>query len=249
MTFGAVIQPTGFIENLSIAVDWYRVRIFNAIAAPAAGDIADECVDLSTIANPFCSLVHRNPATGGRLSSIEATQINLAEFDTQGEDFSATYHLETADFMDEGDAFGAFDFHLIGNHLDTLGNVPLPGEARVNSTGYTGPKWQTSLDVLWSMDKWSVDYNIDWWTGTYRFTLQTLASQPDEVAPQYIKFPDRFVNNLQVGYQASDTWRVYAGINNLFYQKPAIGATGYPVDPVGRVFYVGANIDMDWDHL
>jgi iron complex outermembrane receptor protein len=248
LTFGAVIQPTGFIENLSISVDWYRVRIFNAIAAPAANDIADQCVDLSTIANPFCGLVNRNPTTG-RLSSILDKEINLAEFDTQGQDFTATYHLETADFMDEGHAFGAFDFHLIGNHLDSLGNVPVPGEARTNNTGYLGPKWQASLDVLWSMDRWSVDYNIDWWSRVYRFTLQTLAAQPDEVDPQYRQFPERFVNNLQVGYQASDTWRVYAGINNLFYQKPGIAATGYPVDPVGRVFYVGANIDMDWDRF
>lgn len=247
LTVGAVITPTGFIENLNISFDWYRVRIFNAISAPAAGDITDECVDLSSIANPFCALVHRS-ATTGRLSSIEATQINLAEFDTQGEDFTATYHLDMADVMPDSH-LGTLDFHLIGNHLDSLGNVPLPGEARVNNTGYIGPKWQASLDMVWSINNWSFDYNIDWWSKTYRFSLQTLASQPDETDPQYLQFPARFVNNVQLSYQASDMWRVYAGINNLFYQKPGIAATGYPVDPVGRMFYVGANIDMDWDHF
>ncbi|HEX2593035.1 MAG TPA: TonB-dependent receptor [Rhizomicrobium sp.] len=246
LTFGTVITPTGFIENLSISVDWYRVKIANAIAAPDAGDIADECVDLSTIANEFCILTHRNAGNAGRLSSIEAKEINLAEYDTQGQDFTATYHFDTADFMDDG-GFGAFNFHLVGGHLDTLGNVPTPGEARVDNTGYIGPKWQGSLDVVWSIDKWTLDYNIDWWAKTYRYDLQTLASQPDTVDPKYIKYPARFMNNIQVGYQASDMWQVYAGINNLFYQKPAIGATGYPVDPIGRTFYVGANIDVDWD--
>jgi outer membrane receptor protein involved in Fe transport len=245
LTLGVVIQPTDFIPNLSLSVDWYRVRITNAIAAPAANDIANECVDLSTTANQFCSLVHRS-AANGRLSSIEAKEINLAEFDTQGTDFTATYHLDTADFLDE--PLGTLDFHVIGSHLDTLGNVPVPGEARVENAGYTGPKWQGSIDIAWTKGEWDFDYNLDWWNRTYRYDIQTNISQPDIVAPQYKYLDARYMHNIQVGFRPTDSiWRLYAGVNNLFYQKPDIGATGYPVDPVGRVFYVGAKIDADWD--
>jgi iron complex outermembrane receptor protein len=246
LTLGLVVQPTDFIPNLSVSIDWYRVRISNAIAAPAANDIANECVDLSTTSNQFCTLVHRSPTTG-RLSSIEATEINLASFETQGTDFTATYHLDTADFMT--DSLGTLDFHLIGNHLDSLSNVPVPGEAPVQNAGFLGPKWQASLDTVWTFGQWDVDYNIDWWAKTLRYDVQTNISQPDIVAPQYKYLDARFVNNIQVGYRPSENWRVFAGVNNLFYQKPDIGATGYPVDPVGRVFYVGAKIDMGWDQL
>ena len=62
---------------------------------------------------------------------------------------------------------------------------------------------------------------------------------------QYWKYPARFVNNLQVGYEPDDTYRVYFGINNVFNQKPGFASRGYPVDPTGRNFYLGLRLKTD----
>jgi hypothetical protein len=50
-----------------------------------------------------------------------------------------------------------------------------------------------------------------------------------------------------VDVDISKGWDVYAGIDNLFYQKPSIGQNGLPVDPLGRFFYVGVKADLNFD--
>src|SRR4029077_18310597 len=114
LTAGAVIQPEA-IPGLAVSIDWYRVNIAHAIEAPSAESVADECVDLSTIANPFCAAVQRT-TTGnfkGSISLVTAEEINVASFATDGVDLDLTYHLETEKVIDKN--WGSFDFHLIGS--------------------------------------------------------------------------------------------------------------------------------------
>ncbi len=65
-------------------VDYYRVNITNAIEAPSAQDVADQCVDLSTINNPFCGQITRRTVSNGTnnprggISQASSTQINVA---------------------------------------------------------------------------------------------------------------------------------------------------------------------------
>ena len=80
-------------------------------------------------------------------------------------------------------------------------------------------------------------------------TQPDVAAQPDLYDNQYKRYPQRFVNDVQVSYLLDDNMSVYAGINNLFYAKPAIGAAAYPVAPLGRFFYLGFTAQMDYARL
>jgi outer membrane receptor protein involved in Fe transport len=239
-------------------VDWYNVSIANAIEALPAETIADECVDLSSINNPFCASVTRGATAHppGLITLVKAQQINVAQFGTSGIDMTANYHIDTADLL--GDNYGALDFHLIGNYLDTITQQALPDEAHEehaneigssDSGGIDGgstPRWQFNLDTVWSFEKWTVDVDWDWYNGVLRFSRQQTADQPDIVAPQFLYLPPRDVFDVQVGYDFAPGWNGYAGVNNIFYQKPAIGGNTYPVDPLGRFFYMGVKADLDW---
>ncbi len=140
-TLGVVLQPD-FIPNLTMTVDWWRVNIANAIEAPSATNIASECVDLSTISNPFCANVTRtgdHPLTGqkaGQITFVTAQEINVATFFTQGTDFTAAYHANLDDWF--GDHYGLLDLHLVGSHLDVFETTPLPGQAPVKSENVAG---------------------------------------------------------------------------------------------------------------
>lgn len=250
-TLGVVLQPS-FIPNFVATVDWYRVKIINAIQAPSGQSVADECVDLSTIANPFCAEITRT-ATGnfpGSISQVVSTQINVAAFFTQGVDFTATYHADLDEWF--GDHLGTLDFHLIGNHLDSIRTTALPGEAPVNSAntinggvdGTPTPFWQANLDMVWNRDEWTVDYNVDWYDGVLIASRQTIKSQPDFVAHNFIHLKPRNVHSIQVDYDMGGGFNAYVGVDNLWYQKPDIGQNGYPVDPVGRLFYAGLKADL-----
>ncbi len=68
-TIGVVLQPD-FVPGLSITVDYYNIKIKNAISQPTSGDLVRGCFgnDLGTgasVTNPICALFKRNPVTGG----------------------------------------------------------------------------------------------------------------------------------------------------------------------------------------
>jgi iron complex outermembrane recepter protein len=253
LTGGVVIQPD-FLPGFALSLDWYNVSIANAIEAPTAQSISNECVDLSTIANPFCGDVTRTLQGNfkGSISQVVAQEINVATFKTDGLDFDMTYHLDSKDVLEKD--IGSFDFHLIGARLDTLRTTPLPGEAPIESAntfdggfdGSVAPKWQANFDIVWTFDPVTVDYNFDWYNAVWAWDRQTIEDQPDITAPQYRHIPARFVQSIQVGWDFAKGWNVYGGIDNLFYQKPSIGENGAPVDPLGRFFYMGVKADLDF---
>ncbi len=230
LTAGIVVQPA-WVPGLVFSVDWYQVHIANAIEAPSAQSVSEECVDLSTIQNPFCAAVTRT-ATGnypGSISQVVAEEINVASFATDGFDLSVSYHLDIKDVVAKD--WGSLDFHLIGSWLDTLSTVPLPGEKGIESAntydggvdGSPAPRAQANFDIVWSFDPITIDYNIDWYNGVLAVERQTVESEPDVYAKKYLHLPDHFVQSIQVDYEFSKGWDVYGGIDNIFYQKPSIG--------------------------
>ena len=256
LTAGAVIQPAA-LPGFALSVDWYRVNIANAIEAPSAQSVANECVDLSTIANPFCAATQRT-TTGnfkGSISLVTAQEINVASFATDGVDVDLTYHLDTKDIVKKN--LGSFDFHLIGSWLDALSTVPLPGEAAVESAntfdggvdGSPAPRAQANFDIVWQLAPITIDYNFDWYNGVGAVDRQTVISEPDVYAKQYLHLPPRFVQSMQIDYDVAEGWDVYVGADNLFNQKPSIGENGLPAEPLGRFIYMGVKADLDWDGL
>lgn len=255
-TGGFVLTP---LDGLVVTADWYNVNITRAIEALDAQTIAEQCVDLpSIVGNPYCAAVTRYGFGGafpGSIFSISAQQINVAASNTAGVDFSIAYGLRTADLF--GDDYGNLHFKIIGNYLDKLRFIPLAGQPAVEGAGTVGggadggvaPKWSTNFDINWGYGSWLVDWNIDWTAAVYRSTLVANAAQPDLYANQYKRYPQRFQNDVQVSYLLDNGMSVYGGVNNLFYQKPAIGAAAYPYDPLGRFFYLGFTADTDFGKL
>ncbi|HEX9946869.1 MAG TPA: TonB-dependent receptor [Allosphingosinicella sp.] len=78
-TLGVVFQPS-FIRGLSITVDYYNIKIKNAISQPAGGDLITNCfggnnatgVTAGSATDPNCLLFRRDPVLG-TLSGDAAT--------------------------------------------------------------------------------------------------------------------------------------------------------------------------------
>ena len=102
LTAGVVIQPV-FAPRLTFSVDFYNVTIANAIEAPSAQSVADECVDLSTINNPFCAATLRtaDKPKPGAITQVTAQEINVASFKTDGLDFTLTLPPRPCGYIQE----------------------------------------------------------------------------------------------------------------------------------------------------
>jgi len=236
-TLGAVLRPR-FADNLTVAVDAYSIRIRDAISTAEAQDVANNCVDQPTLDNIFCDQLTRDPSTGG-IVDFRLRPENVAAFRTRGIDFNIKYVVDSAILGTQRD-FGRLQFSLVGNKLTRLTFIPTPGADLINDKNSRyAPKTQFSFDLTWLKGSVIVNYGMNYFSRTRRYSLEVLAGDPDNASPGNIYYNRRLTHDLQIAVDLKDSVRVYAGVNNLTNQKPDLN-TIYPVSPVGRYVYVGA---------
>ncbi len=98
-TVGAVFTPA-MVPGLSVTIDYYNIKITGAVSAPSAADALAACfqnVTAASATDPNCTIIRRNPLTGG-LDGDPATTpglltaiTNLGILKTDGIDLQANY--------------------------------------------------------------------------------------------------------------------------------------------------------------
>ena len=239
-TAGVVLQPR-FIRGLSVAFDWYHIRIVNAINTPTAETVAGHCVDAPDLNNVFCdSITRQNGGNGaGRITGFIVQGQNVAAFQTAGLDFNVSYRVDAAD-LGLGSKAGTFNLRLFGNYLHKLTFVPILGSEPENDRGTQyAPKWQATLDLTWIMDPVTINYGFNFFSKTLRYSHNTVKGDPDIASHANIFYNARHTHDARVSWDVSDKrYQFYVGVNNIFNQKPDL-ATYYPVSPLGRFIYAG----------
>ncbi len=120
-TLGVVFSPQEIIPNLTISIDYFDIKINNAITAAVPGDVVSACfgsISASSATSAVCTGIRRNPVNG-RLSGTTATTpglptplTNNGRFATDGIDLKINWNHK----------FGAvkLDLGLVGNWTDHL---------------------------------------------------------------------------------------------------------------------------------
>jgi iron complex outermembrane recepter protein len=237
-TAGVVLRP-GFIPGLVATFDWYDIKIANAITTATAQDLTDACVDQPTLDNQFCDLITRDPTTGF-VSDYLLRPLNVSEFATSGADFTINYGFSPSDSL------GRFNLRLAGGYLDKLTFISTPGaEVDNDRTEAFAPKWNGTLDITWVMDNWSLNYGINYFSKTRRFTTEQIEANPDLVDPKYIFYREKWEHDVQLGFKTDDErFQFYAGVNNLFGRDPDVGELNYPSSFRGRYVYAGVKVNL-----
>lgn len=229
-----------FAPGISLRADWYDIEIRDAISYVDPGRAAALCVDAPSLDNAFCDLVDRvdgGPAAG-LIGGFTIIPQNVSRYSTAGLDVQLGYRL------DAGSA-GRFEVRVVANYLDELQSVNLPGDDPVEARGTANaPKYQANMDLTWKKGPMQLSYGLSWFDKTLRYDRDTIAANPDIVAPEYLRVKERWVSDIQASVEAGERFEFYAGVNNLFGQRPAIGLASYPVSAVGRFFYAGARVKL-----
>ncbi|HTK58700.1 MAG TPA: TonB-dependent receptor [Sphingomicrobium sp.] len=96
-TLGVILQPTSFLPGFSLTMDWFNIKVKDAIQGFGADAIVTACNDQTTsVATPAaaCSLIHRDPAgsiwltPGGFINDLPN---NEGKVETSGFDFNGAY--------------------------------------------------------------------------------------------------------------------------------------------------------------
>ena len=237
-TAGVVLRPR-FIRGLTITADWYDIELRDAISTATAQDLVDLCVDQPTLDNQFCANVGRSSTTGF-VNDFLVGPANVAEFATAGADFTVTYGFELSPTL------GSIGVRVAGGYLDKLTFIPTPGaEVDDDREEAFAPKWNGTLDVTWHLENVSVNYGLNYFSRTRRYTTEQQEANPDLIAPEFFFYREKWEHDIQVGFTTDDErFRFYGGVNNLFDREPDVGSLNYPSNFRGRFFYVGARVAL-----
>lgn len=243
LTYGGVFTPQfSWLNGFSIAIDYYDIKLEDAIQQVTGQILADRCFDLPQ-PNEFCGLIQRGP--DGRINFFEAYLVNIAERRVRGYDISAQYLLDPAEVFGASSDMGTFTITAAANRtlsLELRETPDAPPNERV--TYPEAPKWLFVGDVTWAIGDLSLNYGYTWVDETRRQTIERMAADPDWVAPEYIYYSARSTHDIQARYRLSDNLSVYGGINNFTNQTPDLGSENEPVGALGRFFYVGASANF-----
>ena len=105
-TVGFVAQPKA-IPGLTVSLDYFNIRLNQAITAPAIGDLIDGCFNSGNLsfANPACSRIERSRTAGGLDGSPDEVRglllglSNLGQIKTDGVDLAINYSTSLSSYL------------------------------------------------------------------------------------------------------------------------------------------------------
>lgn len=238
-TAGFVFTPS-FLPGFGLNVDYWEIRLTDAIAAVAGQGTADRCVDSpSGIDNVFCSNITRDPVTH-QITFFRSLNENIAAIETDGIDIGVYYSHNLAG--------GTMRWDLNATRVLSYDDFPFqddPDEA-IDSNGTLGfPEWKAVLRVDYSRDNWGVNWTTRYVSDGLRVTNESFEANPTSTTP--IKAGSGVVHDIRGSYTFLDSGlQVYAGVTNVFDSDPPVNlfGTGFGsalYDTIGRAYYLGIN--------
>ena len=238
-TLGVVWEP-GFVESLSLSLDYWKIKIDGAVSSATAGQVINGCYDAKLnpgfTNNAFCQAIQRDPlngtlnGTGSRGVSTQSS--NLGAFNYSGIDLGATYRLPLKAIG--APTWGRLDFDLQLSYLQRADIKTLPVVATIEQAGYYGVDVSTpytknrfSQRTTWSVGDVTIGYN---WRhigpSEVQKDKQATATTAGAYLPQYSKLKAYDYFDLNASWQVLKHLKINTTINNLFDKQPPFIGTG-----------------------
>lgn len=250
-TFGVVWSPT-FVDNLNLSLDWWNIKIENAITADTPTQVLADCYTrgiesrCNTAQDPARSRFVRDPNTGAITSFIFAP-INVGYNEVEGFDFDVNYRLDT-----EWGRFGLawLNSYTTKNELQT----DILGEAEpTQQNGFGGFfRIRSNLNLSWDKGPWGFTWGMRYYSGVKEECyFDDRCSLPDYMAPDTNgevspknEIGSNTFHDMQVRFNAPWNATIAVGANNVFehyaapqYDQPNSGYSYYGGYDIGRFVY------------
>jgi iron complex outermembrane receptor protein len=248
-TIGMVYKPH-YIPGLSLAVDYYSIKISNAIVTLQGTSALTQSGCNTAGVQLYCDLIVRN--TAGAVVNYVQKGINLAEIDTAGVDFELNYrtNLFGRPLMLRG--LAAYQPHIryIQPSVPTIDQ----GGVAFGSNGLTAsPSWRLTGTISYQpTDKLRIDIMERW-----RNTLAMTGDPTVTVAAGSATIRPYGQTSINLAYQVRPDAEVFFNVQNLFDAAPPAanltGSSGTPGqrngyaatdDVVGRYFTAGFRVKL-----
>ena len=224
ITIGLVATPPQ-VPGLVVSVDYFNIKITDAVSSPTTGDILLPCFGPNNDGNgsdpAACASIQRNPINGGLNGGAETPGIalplsNLGILETSGIDFRVNYTLPVS--------FGSINWDLNGTWTDEVKLQATPSAINRECVGLystncdpINPEWAFNLRTTVSIDD-LVDISLLWrWIDgvEYEFRGAGFGFLDESEA-----FDDASYFDLTIRSNVSENFDVALSIFNLLDRDP-----------------------------
>jgi outer membrane receptor protein involved in Fe transport len=259
---GVIVKPS-FLSGFEASVDYYQIKINDAIFTATAQQYVNECAQGATA---ICSQIIRNGA--GVVTQVNVQPVNLAEQTARGVDFEASYNKDLAEIAPDlaGDlGLRVLATHYLANTINTGITAPYNtvGDNSSNGTSQLSlPHWRYYASATWNKGPAAVTFvarGIS--AGEYNTTyIQCTSGCPAyTVAHPTIEnnhLPGAIYFDTNISYDLPGNTQVFLAVDNLMNKNPpqvafgpSIGTAPLSVNPalydvLGRVFRFGVRFKM-----
>ena len=232
---GIVFQPTFSFGQLSLAADYFDIRVENGVSQLTSGTIQSQCYDSPEFrANAVCNLVTRSNTAPYSLTVVTG-YVNISTSVLRGIDYTARF---TAPVGPGKIRLGASVTQFLKRYTQTLPTDPI-----VDVNGFiANPKFTGSFDAAYIVDRFTLRYGAEW-------VQHTNSDAYIGGGPTYIfHTPDYWLHSVSMQYRA-DKFEFGVGVRNLTNKTPPFISSGAytrignaPLysgyDFVGRTFFM-----------
>ncbi|WBO21411.1 TonB-dependent receptor domain-containing protein [Sphingomonas abietis] len=249
-TIGGIVTPR-WLPGFSVSIDYYKITVNKLIATIDAQQIVDNCYDSSSLSNPYCSLVFRDPTTHlFQDPAVLAGPVNFARQKTAGIDVNMAY----THHFGNGDTLGVQANGALVLRRDNYLDVTDPNRVSRQLSNLGDPKWEAVGNFDYQHGAISLHYNLHFighmYLGDYANYYSLNGEDPQE--PEYNlakKYPVSWYHDVKVSYNVGKNYQFYVGVDNLTDRLPPYGGLGVGdgssiYDNIGRFFYAGFKINM-----
>jgi len=256
LTVGVVLQPR-FLPRFALSIDYFNIRLKNAIGALGANVIINQCIATSS---PFyCSNIHRDASGSIWLTPqgyVTDLNVNAGALSTRGFDINGSYTQPLPS------GWGSLAVSFVGTYLDSLVRSP---NAAVSydcarffgaSCGTPNPRWRHKLRLTYTAPG-GIGLSGQWryFSAVDRDVLSTdtdLATTARTAGSDHITKQNYF--DLVLTARIGDHYQFRLGANNIFDKIPPILVTPAPFgngntypqvyDSLGRYIFAGVTLDF-----
>ncbi|WOK38270.1 TonB-dependent receptor [Sphingomonas sp. C3-2] len=247
-TVGVVLQPD-FMPGFSMSVDYYSIKIKDAITSPTPGDAIASCfgnITAASATDPNCTVIRRNAVTGSlfgeptEVPGLFLTTSNLGKLTTDGVDLSLNYDRDLG--------FAKLALSLNGNWTNSQKFKATPGSINRECVGYYSvnclsiqPEFSFSQRSTLSFD--NADISLLWrYVDGVKFEPQQFQDDLDAalidpgncpdplgadggacmVDPEFRKIKAEHYFDLTGRFHASENVTITLTVQNLLNNKPKV---------------------------
>ncbi len=254
-SFGAVLTPkfnSPWFDRLQISVDYYNIRLKDAIGTLQLTDILPRCFNSDGVSNPsyslnnpFCERIMRNTTTG-EISLGQQGLFNFATFTVSGIDAQINWRIAMEAFGMSADA-GHLTLNSAISYLREYKVAGLLGSPTFNYAGTAGfggvgggishPKWKTNTSLTYANG--GISGTVTWRHISAQNHSDLLAN-PASTTPSISAY--NYID-MNAQFDIDDRFTFGLGVSNLTNKTPPfisaapLTTDAATYDVIGRTFF------------